>query len=53
MYVAEPGKSVECVLTLSNRLARVSGGTDTPEGRKKLLGTIPLGRVVSLHEVLQ
>lgn len=34
-------------LTEAPRLARVSGGTDTPEGRTKLLGTIPLGRVVS------
>lgn len=29
-------------------LAKVIGGTDTPEARKKILGTIPLGRVVSL-----
>lgn len=28
------------------RLAKVVGGTDTPEARKKILGTIPLGRVV-------
>lgn len=33
-------------------LAKVIGGTDTPEGRKKVLGTIPLGRVVRwrLHD---
>jgi hypothetical protein len=27
------------------RLPKVLGGNDTPEGRKKVLGTIPLGRV--------
>ena len=34
------------------RLARVVGGTDSPEARKKILETIPLGRVVSGHELL-
>ena len=25
-------------------MAKVQGGQDTPEGRKKVLGTVPLGR---------
>ncbi|KAJ9615098.1 hypothetical protein H2200_001172 [Cladophialophora chaetospira] len=33
------------------RLGRVLGGNDTPEGRKKLLGTIPLGRVCQPEDV--
>lgn len=32
-------------------LARVIGGTDTPEGRQKILGTIPLGRICMPEDV--
>lgn len=32
-------------------LAKVAGGTDTPEARKKLIGTIPLGRVCLPEDV--
>ena len=33
------------------RLPRVLGGQDTPEGRKKVLGTVPLGRVCMPEDV--
>ncbi len=33
------------------RLPKVLGGNDTPEGRKKVLGTIPLGRVCQPADV--
>ena len=33
------------------RLAKVLGGVDTPEGRKKVLGTVPLGRVCQPEDV--
>lgn len=46
MYVLNPVR--RCELTYLLRLARVVGGTDSPEARKKILGTIPLGRVVSV-----
>jgi 3-oxoacyl-[acyl-carrier protein] reductase len=37
-------------LTLS-KLARVLGGQDTPEGRQKILGSIPLGRMCKPEDV--
>lgn len=32
-------------------LAKVIGGNDTPEGRKKVLGTVPLGRFCQPEDV--
>ena len=32
-------------------LAKVIGGTDTPEGRKRVLGTVPLGRMCQPEDV--
>jgi len=32
-------------------MPRVQGGMDTPEGRKKILGTIPLGRACQPEDV--
>lgn len=33
------------------RLPKVLGGNDTPEGRKRVLGTVPLGRVCQPEDV--
>ena len=40
-----------CQKLTPSRLARVLGGTDSEEGRKRLLGAIPLGRVCQPEDV--
>ena len=34
-----------------DRLPKVLGGFDTPEGRQRVLGTIPLGRVSQPEDI--